>query len=67
MSQPDKSETRRAERTAGLAIYGATVVGMAGVLLGFGMALTRNWGASATYFVAAALAFGLLANALLRR
>jgi len=67
MTEPRSSETGRAERMVGNATYGATVAGWGALFLGFANALTGSWSAAGTFFVAAALAFGLLSNALLRR
>lgn len=66
-SAPGGSDTRRAEGYVGMALYGCVVAGLGG----FGVALFglfRGEVAAAAMGVASsAIAFGLLANALLRR
>jgi len=68
MAEPIRQdETRRSvERLTGFAVYATTVSGLAGILFGFIAVLSGNWAASGPFFIAAALAFGLLANAILR-
>jgi hypothetical protein len=67
MATPDKLEPRRrAERLAGFVVYAATLVGMASLAFGFIAVLSGNWEASGTFFIGAAIAFGALANAILR-
>jgi len=67
MATPEKQEpARRAERLAGFVVYAATVTGMASLAFGFIAVLSGNWVASGPFFIAAAIAFGALANAILR-
>lgn len=66
-SSPGGPDTRRAEGYVGMALYGCVVAGLGG----FGVALFGLfWGeisAAAIGVAASAIAFGSLANALLRR
>lgn len=57
---------KRAERLAGFVVYSATLVGMASLAFGFIAVLSGNWASSGSFFIAAAIAFGALANAILR-
>lgn len=51
---------------AGLVVLGGLVAGVGGLLIGAVGALERDLGTAATGALAAAVAFGLLANAVLR-
>jgi hypothetical protein len=57
---------KNAERLAGFAVYAATLAGLAGLAFGFIAVVTGRWEAAGVLFVAAAVAFGALANAILR-
>lgn len=65
---PDTREldTRRTEWLVGVAIYGTTVAGIVALILALLALFSGRWDAAATGLVAAAIAFGALANALLR-
>jgi hypothetical protein len=65
-SAPD-TDMRRAAWLVGLAVYGAALAGVAGLLMALVTVVTGNWGPASGGLVAAAFAFGTLANALLRR
>jgi hypothetical protein len=67
MPEAEKFEPlRRAERLAGFVVYAATLAGLAGLAFGFIAVLAGNWPAAGPFFIAAAIAFGALANAILR-
>ena len=67
MTSPDRQEPQRsAERLAGFVVYASTLVGMAALAIGFVSVLSGNWQAAGSFFIAAAIAFGALANAILR-
>ena len=68
MTQPKSIEPERhkAEWVVGLAIYGAVVAGVAGLVIGLMAFFSGRLEAAGTCFIAAAVAFGALANALLR-
>jgi len=65
---PDTRErdTKRTEWLVGLAIYGTTVAGILALILALLALFSGRWEAAGTGLVAAAIAFGALANALLR-
>ena len=50
----------------GIAVYGTIIAGIAGIVVGVATALTGESVGAGLALVAAALSFGLLANALLR-
>jgi hypothetical protein len=58
--------TQRAEWLVGLAIYGTAVAGVAALIIALFAFLGGRWDVAGTCLVAAAIAFGALANALLR-
>jgi hypothetical protein len=67
MAEPEKqTPLKKAERLAGFVVYAATLAGLSGLVFGFIAILSHNWGAAGPLFIAAAVAFGLLANAILR-
>ena len=67
MTNPDKLEPQRgAERLAGFVVYASTLVGMAALAVGVILVVSGNWQSAGTFFIAAAIAFGALANAILR-
>ena len=59
-------DTRRAEGYVGIALYGSVVAGLGGFGVGLFGLFTANLAAAGMGFVASAIAFGALANALLR-
>ena len=67
MAESQKQQPlKQAERLAGFVVYAATLAGLAGLAFGFIALLSGNWPAAGPFFIAAAVAFGLLANAILR-
>ena len=67
MTTPDKLEPQRGvERLAGFVVYGSTLVGMAAFAIGVILVVSGNWESAGTFFIASAIAFGALANAILR-
>ena len=68
----DEEQRSTAAGYAGFAVYGACVAGLLGLLAGFAAFLTgptdpQHYIGAGVCLAAAALAFGLLANAVLRR
>jgi len=61
-----EAERQKAEWVVGLATYGALLAGVAGLVIGLMAFLTGRLEAAGTCLIAAAVAFGALANALLR-
>ena len=61
-----KPEEAKAETVAGIAVLLAFVTGIGGVTVGVFAFLDANWVGAGLGLVAAALAFGLVANAVLR-
>jgi hypothetical protein len=66
-SAPASSDTRRAEGYVGIALYGSVVAGLGGFGVGFFGLIFGNFIGAGIGVVASAIAFGALANALLRR
>lgn len=62
-STPEKS---KAETVAGIAVLLAFVTGVASLVVAVFSFFSANWVGAGTCLVAAALAFGLVANAVLR-
>lgn len=69
MNGDAESESRRAAGFVGWAAWGCLMVGIAAFLNALGALVEEkhDFGSAAVSLVAAALAFGLLSNALLRR
>jgi high-affinity Fe2+/Pb2+ permease len=66
MNKPIEPSTRTTERAVGLAIYGTAVSGVLALFLALLGAFSGRWQEAGICLVAAAIAFGLLTNALLR-
>ena len=68
-AQPPETDrtARRTNWVVGLATVGSSVTGVIGLFLGLLSVLSGEWQAAGLCLVAAGLAFGLLANATLRR
>ena len=64
LSTPEKT---KAETVAGIAVLLAFVTGVAGVVVAVFAFFDANWVGAGLGLVAAALAFGLVANAVLRQ
>lgn len=60
-------DNRQVNRFIGLAVYGSALAGIGGVLLALLGVMTGRWEAAGAGLIAAAVAFGALANALLRK
>ena len=65
-ASPD-SPSRATDWAIGLAVYGTTLTGVLGILGALIAFLAQQWLTIAGCLVASALAFGLLANSLIRR
>ena len=61
------SDTRKAEGYVGIALYGCVMAGLGGLGIGLLGLFFSRWEAAAVGVAASAIAFGSLANALLRR
>ena len=61
------AEARQVEKFVGLAIYGAASAGMGGIALAVVTLVMGRFEAAATALIAAGVALGTLANALLRK
>lgn len=66
-SSSTSSEARRTDWLVGLAVYGSALTGIVGLVLAVWSFLSGRWEAAGAGLVAGAVAFGALANALLRR
>ena len=66
-SSPGARDTGRAEGYVGIALYGSVVAGLAGLGVALFSLFSGQLQAAALGAVAAAIAFGALSNALLRR
>jgi len=64
--QPER-DSRRVDRLVGLSVYGCAVAGVAGLLVAVPSIAVASWQGAAQGLLVAAVAFGLLANALLRK
>ena len=65
---PDTTpESRRTSWVVGLATVGSGITGVIAFLAGIFSFLSGQWQPAGVCFIAAALAFGMLANAVLRR
>ena len=66
MINPIASKRRTADWLVGLSIYGAAIVGVAGLVGGLVSFIEGRTEAAGTCLIAGAVAFGALANALFR-
>ena len=66
MSNPMKPTRATTDWLVGLAIHGSALVGTIGLLLGLVAFIGGEWDAAGACLIAAAIAFGALANALFR-
>ncbi len=66
MTTPRIGDEQRAERMIGFAVYGASVTGIGALIIALVAVLSGRWEAAGTCLAAAAIAFGALANALIR-
>jgi hypothetical protein len=66
-SPPTETALRRFRGTLALSLIGGAATGILGALFGVFAFLSSEWTSAAGFLVAAAIAFGLLGNALLRR
>lgn len=66
MSNPLKPTRAKTDWLVGLAVYGSALVGVVSLLLGLVAFIGGRWEAAGPCFVATAIAFGALANALFR-
>ena len=66
MTETRRPQPRSTDWLAGLSIYGGALVGVGGVLGALLAFADGDWQAAGTCLVAAAVAFGALANALFR-
>jgi hypothetical protein len=64
MSNPQRPVHAKTDWLVGLAVYGSALVGAISLLLGLVAVIGGRWDAAGTCFIAAAIAFGALANAL---
>jgi hypothetical protein len=64
MPKPDKLAHAKTDWLVGLAVYGTALVGAISLLLGLVAVIDGQWDAAGACFIAAAIAFGALANAL---
>ena len=64
MTNPTKPARTKTDWLVGLAVYGTALVGAISLLLGLVALIDGQWDAAGTCFIAAAIAFGALANAL---
>jgi hypothetical protein len=64
MAEPNRD---RIDGFIGVAVYGAAITGAGGILFALTSVLAGNWPGAGVGLAASALAFGLLANALLRK
>lgn len=65
--QDHQRASRRADWLIGLATYGSALAGGIGILVALVAAFDGSWDAAGICLIASAIAFGSLANALLRR
>ncbi|HSA57206.1 MAG TPA: hypothetical protein VLE53_15950 [Gemmatimonadaceae bacterium] len=65
--QPTDAAMRRFRGTLALSVIGGSATGVLGLVFGVLSFLSDDGAAAGSCFLAAAVAFGLLANALLRR
>ena len=65
--QPTDAAMRRFRGTLALSVIGGSTTGVLGVVFGVLACLNGDGAAAGMFLLAAAVAFGLLANALLRR
>ncbi|HSW45889.1 MAG TPA: hypothetical protein VLM89_09990 [Phycisphaerae bacterium] len=65
--RPESTSTPRGLGMAGLAVIGGMITGFAGLVLALVTSARDGAGAAGMCLIAAALAFGLLANAFFRR
>ena len=66
MSNPMKPTRATTDWLVGLAVYGSALVGIIGLLVGLVALIGGQWEAAGACLIAAAIAFGALANALFR-
>ena len=66
-TRPTDAAMRRFRGTLALSVIGGAVTGVLGALFGVYAFLSDQWTSAAGFLIAAGIAFGLLANALLRR
>ena len=66
MSNAIKPTRTKTDWLVGLAIYGTALVGVISLLVGLVALIGGQWSAAGTCFIASAIAFGALANALFR-
>ncbi len=64
MPNPEKPPHAKTDWLVGLAVYGSALVGAISLLLGLVAVIDGQWIAAGACFIAAAIAFGALANAL---
>jgi hypothetical protein len=68
MAIPDpQRETRRVDRLIGLSVYGCALAGVVGIGIAVPCIATGQFAEAASGLLVAAVAFGLLANAVLRK
>jgi len=68
MAMPDpQRDTRRVDRLVGLSVYGCALAGCAGLGVAVPSIATAAFSDAASGLLVAAVAFGLLANAVLRK
>lgn len=60
------SENRRTHIVIGASVYGGLLVGLSSLLVAYAAFSNMDWTGAGVSLVAGALAFGLLANAVLR-
>jgi hypothetical protein len=66
-TRPTEAAMRRFRGTLALSVIGGAATGVLGALFGVFAFISNEWTSAASFLVAAGIAFGLLANALLRR
>ena len=62
----DRPGRAKTDWLVGLAVYGSALVGAISLVLGLVATIGSRWDAAGFCFIAAAIAFGALANALFR-
>ena len=64
MVKSDRPTHTKTDWLVGLAVYGSALVGAISLVLGLVAVIDGQWQAAGACFIAAAIAFGALANAL---